>query len=131
MLTLPPAVRVYVATAPIDCRKSFDGLSQAVMERMTLDPLAGHLYVFFNRRGNQVRILFWDRTGYCVVAKRLARGRFHFAVQVDAKAAHAEIEAAELTLILEGLDLGKAARRVRFRLPTKNVSAMQSAPCLS
>ena len=87
--------------------------------------------MFFNRRGNQVRILFWDRTGYCVVAKRLARGRFHFAVQVDAKAAHAEIEAAELTLILEGLDLGKAARRVRFRLPTKNVSAMQSAPCLS
>lgn len=130
MLTLPPAVRVFVATAPIDCRKSFDGLSQAVLGRLSQDPLSGHLYVFFNRRANQVRILFWDRTGYCVMAKRLARGRFHFVAQVDPEAAHAEVETAELMLILEGLDLGKAARHVRFRMPAKKDPPRSSAPCL-
>lgn len=130
MLTLPPAVRVFVATAPIDCRKSFDGLSQAVLGRLSQDPLSGHLYVFFNRRANQVRILFWDRTGYCVVAKRLARGRFHFVAEVDPAAAHAEIETAELMLILEGLDLAKAARHLRFRLPAKKDPPRSSAPCL-
>jgi len=71
MLTLPPAVRVYVATSPLDCRKSFDGISAQVASVLGADPLSGHLFVFFNKRGNQCRILFWDRTGYCVVANYL------------------------------------------------------------
>ena len=116
MLTLPPAVKVYVATEPIDCRKSFDGISAAVTSVLGEDPTSGHLFVFFNRRGNQCRILFWDRTGYCVLAKRLARGRFHFTARQTATSTHLEVEAAELALVLEGLDLAGAKKRLRWRL---------------
>lgn len=116
MLTLPMAVKVYVALDPIDCRKSFDGLSAAVASLLGEDPTSGHLFVFFNRRGNQCRILFWDRTGYCVLAKRLARGRFHFVAPSATDATHVTVEAAELALVLEGLDLSQAKRRLRWRL---------------
>jgi len=116
VLTLPPSVRVYVAAQPIDLRKSFDGLSAAVASRFGQDPLGGHLFVFRNRRGNQIRILFWDRTGYVIIGKKLARGRFHLAHDVTAGATHIEIEAAELGLMLEGIDLTDAVRRKRWRL---------------
>ena len=76
MLTLPPSVRVYVAAEPTDLRKSFDGLSVLVSQRFGADPLCGHLFVFRNRRGDQMRVLFWDRTGYMILAKKLARGLF-------------------------------------------------------
>ena len=74
MLTLPKAVHVYVGTAPCDLRKHFDGIALLVEQTLQLDPRSGHLFVVFNRRGDQVRILFWDRQGYCLFAKRLERG---------------------------------------------------------
>jgi len=122
MLMLPPSTRVFVATAATDLRKSFDGLSNAVLQ-VGMDPTSGHLYVFRNRRGDQVRVLFWDRTGYCVVAKRLARGRFHLGLATDAPVTHAEIDAAELALILEGIDLSGAKRHKRYRLPASSEEA--------
>jgi transposase len=115
MLTLPPSVHVYVAAEPTDLRKSFDGLSILVAQRFGADPLCGHLFVFRNRRGDQVRVLFWDRTGYCILAKKLARGRFHLARDVPEGATHIEVEAAELALMLEGIDLSDAVRRKRWR----------------
>jgi transposase len=115
MLTLPPSVHVYVAVEPTDMRKSFDGLSAVVAERFGANPLCGHLFVFRNRRGDQVRILFWDRTGYCILAKKLARGRFHLARRPPDGATHIEVEAAELALMLEGIDLSDATRRKRWR----------------
>jgi transposase len=118
LLTLPTAVRVFVATAPVDCRKSFDGLSIAVANVLGEDPRSGHIYCFFNRRANQVRVLFWDRTGWCLVAKRLARGRFGLARVRAAEHVSLEVDAAELMLILEGIELGDARRRRRYRLPT-------------
>ena len=129
MLTMPPAVRVYVATAPLDCRKSFDGISAQVASVLQADPLSGHLFVFFNKRGNQCRILFWDRTGYCVVARRLARGRFHLAQPVEKGATHVAVDAAELALILEGIDLRDARRRRQFRLPAENASDGRIRAC--
>jgi transposase len=69
MLTLPPSVRVYVAAEPTDLRKSFDGLSALVADRFGQEPLGGHLFVFRNRRGDQIRVLFWDRTGYVLIGK--------------------------------------------------------------
>ena len=114
MFTLPPSVQILVATAPTDLRKSFDGLSVLVSSALGRDPLEGSLYVFYNRRRNQVRVLFWDRTGYCIFAKRLARGTFHFAEQAGAMGA-VEIEAPELSLILEGIDLRHAKRALRWR----------------
>ncbi|AUX45908.1 uncharacterized protein SOCE26_074090 [Sorangium cellulosum] len=115
MLTLPPSVRVYVAAEPTDLCKSFDGLSVLVAQCFGADPLCGHLFVFRNRRGDQVRILFWDRTGYVIAGKKLASGRFHLACDVPQGATHVEVESAELSLMLEGLDLSTAARRKRWR----------------
>ena len=115
MLTLPPSVRVYVATEPIDLRKSFDGLSAAVTARFGQDPLGGHIFVFWNRRGNQMRILFWDRTGYVIIGKKLAQGRFYLARDCAEGMTHIQVEAAELALMLEGIDLAKAVRHKRWR----------------
>jgi transposase len=122
VLTLPPSVRVYVAAQPTDLRKSFDGLSALVAGTFGQDPLCGHLFVFRNRRGDQIRVLFWDRTGYCILGKKLARGRFHLAGEVAADATHVEVESAELSLMLEGIDLSDAARRKRWR-PSKGTGS--------
>ncbi|WP_437912478.1 IS66 family insertion sequence element accessory protein TnpB [Sorangium sp. So ce302] len=122
MLTLPPSVRVYIAAEPTDLRKSFDGLSALVSQRFGADPLCGHLFVFRNRRGDQVRVLFWDRTGYMIVAKKLARGRFHLAGDLPKGATHVEVEAAELSLMLEGFDLSEAVRRKRWRPSVRKIA---------
>lgn len=114
MLTLPPAVRIYVASEPVDIRKAFDGLSAAVRESLREDPMSGHLFVFRNRRGDRMKILFWDRSGYCLFYKRLERGTFHLPAEVDRAARHIEMEAAELALMLEGIDLRGARRRPRW-----------------
>lgn len=114
MLTLPPAVRIYVAAQPVDIRKAMDGLSAAVREILRQDPMSGHLFAFRNRRGDRMKILFWDRSGYCLIYKRLERGTFRLPVEVDAKAKHFEMEAADLSLMLEGIDLRGAKRRPRW-----------------
>jgi transposase len=112
MLSLPPTVRVFVALEATDMRKSFDGLANETRQQIAQDPLSGHLFVFFNRRRTMVKVLYWDRNGYCVVAKRLERGTFHppHANEQDV----VEVEAAELALILEGIDLHGARRRPRW-----------------
>ena len=76
MLVIPRAVRVYVATEPVSLRKSFEGLSNEVRAVLSRDPLSGHVFVFLNRRKNQVKLLVWTRGGYTVVHKRLERGKF-------------------------------------------------------
>jgi transposase len=77
MLTLPPSVRVYVASDATDMRRGFDRLSGMVREVVQGDPMSGHLFVFINRRKDQVKVLVWDRTGYVLLHKRLERGCFH------------------------------------------------------
>jgi len=114
MLTLPPSVRVYVATAPCDMRKQFDGIANLVRDALGQDPRSGHLFVVFNRRGDHARILFWDRSGFCLVSKRLERGHFRLPWEQPAQGPHIEMEAAELALILEGIDLRGARRRARW-----------------
>jgi len=116
MLPLPSSVRVFLCAAPCDLRKGFDGLSAIVDSAWGLDPLAGHLYVFINKRGDQVRLLFCDRTGICVLAKRLAQGTFR-RVEAAEGQAHVEVDAAALGLLLEGIELRGAHRRKRWRAP--------------
>jgi transposase len=123
MLTLPPSVRIFVATAPCDMRKQFDGIAVLVEQGLRHDPRSGHLFVVFNRRGDQVRILFWDRHGYSMFAKRLERGRFRLPWEQDAVGASVEMEAAELALILEGIDLRGARRRARWTPETSIAAA--------
>jgi transposase len=118
MLMLPPTVRVLVCTQPVDMRKSFDGLAGAARTLMAQDPLSGHLLVFFNRRGDHARVLFWDRNGFCLICKRLEKGTFRlpWAHGTDLSRHH-EVEPAELALILEGIDLRGARRRERWSPP--------------
>jgi len=113
MLTFSPLVRIYICHQPVDLRKTFDGLSGCVENIIGESPLSGHLFVFFNRRCTQVRILFWDRTGYCLYCKRLERGRFSH-VPGDGTQV---VTMPDLLLTLEGIDLSGATRRKRFQLP--------------
>ena len=76
MLTISPAVRIYLATGTTDLRRSIDGLSALVRERFGVDPLSGHLFLFRNRRGDRLKILAWDRSGFWVLYKRLEQGTF-------------------------------------------------------
>lgn len=114
MLTLPPSVRIYVAVEPVDARKSFDGLVALVESEFGLEPLSGHLFAFLNRRGHVAQLIFWDRTGYCIVKKRLEVGTFHLVQAATGGRGHVEINSAELALMLEGIELEGAKRRKRY-----------------
>lgn len=102
MLSLPPSVKAYVATDVTDMRRSIDGLSILVQEVLKKDPFSGHLFVFCNKRGDKVKILYWDRNGFCLWYKRLERGIFRLP-KVQAKVFM--ILSSELNLLLEGIDL--------------------------
>jgi transposase len=112
VLSVPPTMRVFLATEPTDMRRSFDGLVALTRSALGQDPLSGHLYAFVNRRRTMLKAVYWDRTGYCLLAKRLEKGTF---VRPAAPAQGAlEVEAVELTLLLEGIDLDQARRRPRW-----------------
>jgi transposase len=102
MLNLPPSVKVFIASGVTDMRKSIDALSLMVQEKLRADPLSGHLFVFCNKRGDKVKILYWDRNGFCLWYKRLERGIFRFP-KVQEKVF--TISPNELNLLLEGIDL--------------------------
>jgi transposase len=118
MLTLPPSVKIYVATRPVDARKSFDGLAALVEAEFGLEPMSGHLFVFLNRRAHVCQILFWDRCGFCIIRKRLEAGTFRLVRGSDEEGCHVEINAAELALMLEGIELDGAKHRKRYRHTT-------------
>lgn len=92
MILLPRSIRIYVAMAPANLRKSFEGLSNEVRSVLSGDPLSGHVFLFLNRRRTQVKLLMWTRGGYTVVHKRLERGRFTFPCQVREGVARVEID---------------------------------------
>ena len=75
MLSLPPSVRVFVATGPVDLRKSFDTLAGVVRAQFGQEPLDGHIFVFIGRERTSVKVLWWDRTGYAILHKDAARRR--------------------------------------------------------
>ncbi len=114
MLSLPPSVRIYVASEPADMRKSFNGLTILVDQVLEKDPLSGHLFVFRNRRGDRVKILYWDRSGFCIWYKLLERGTLHLPA---GDASYVVMDSAELALLLEGIDLVGARRRLRYKIP--------------
>jgi len=110
MTLLSSINKVYVATFPVDMRKSFDTLSAIVREHLGLNPLSGSLFLFFNKKGDKVKVLFWDRNGYCQYYKRLQRGRFKRPEGGSAGARHLVIDEMALKMLLEGMDLRKVQR---------------------
>jgi transposase len=116
MLSFPPAVRIWLATAPVDLRKSFDTLAECVRQQLHGDPLSGHLFVFGNKRRDRVKLLYWDEDGFVIVYKRLEQGTFGWPV-VAADQACVTLRAAELTMLLDGIDWQQARRRRRYQRP--------------
>lgn len=114
MIHLPASVRVYLATLPCDMRRSFDGLHALVHGVLQLDAFAGHLFVFGNRRRDRVKILYWDRDGFAVWAKRLEEGTYAMPFS-EVGEMRREITAQELGALLSGIDLSQAQRRKRYR----------------
>ena len=115
MLTLLASVRIFVAAEPVDLRRGFDGLAAATRSLIDQDPLSGHVFCFLNRRRNRIKLLVWDRTGYLIVYKRLERGTFTLTTVPALGCRHVEMDAGELALLLEGIDLRNAVRRPRWR----------------
>lgn len=113
MLSFPSTVRIFVALDPVDMRKSHHGLAAIVRDQLDLDPLAGHLIFFVNKRRNLAKILFFDRTGLALLYKRLERGTFQLP-EADGEGGRAEIDPASLAMILEGIDLRSVVRRRRY-----------------
>jgi transposase len=116
VLSLALPGKVFMCLTPADMRKSFDGLSELVRTGLGGDPLSGHLFVFRNRRGDRLKLLYWDCDGLAVWAKRLERGTFQFPSAADTVAS-VEVTPTELALVLGGIDLRSARRRRRYRRP--------------
>lgn len=114
MIHLPASVRVYLCTEPCDMRRSFDGLHALVTSGMQMDALAGHLFVFSNKRRDRVKILYWDLDGFAVWAKRLEEGAYAMPFSNTGECRR-EITAQELGALLSGIDLSQAKRRKRYR----------------
>lgn len=111
MLTLPPAVRLFVCTQPTDMRRGFDRLAMMVQTILKQDPFSGHLFVFRSRRADRVKVLYWDRDGYAIWYKRLEKGTFRFPEHLTDGA---ELRASDLAMLLEGIDPAQVARARRY-----------------
>lgn len=107
-------VRVWLCTTPADMRKSYNGLSALVKHHLQDNPLNGHCYVFINRKRTQLKILFFDRSGFVIWGKRLEQGQFVFHHKGERKQS---MTFAQLQCLLEGIELKEARRYKRFSLP--------------
>jgi len=106
MLFASPVRRILAYREPVDMRKQFDGLLGVVTSVLAEDPLTETLFVFFNRRRNYLKLVYWDRTGFCLFAKRLERGRF----VLPGPAVKQELSTQAFRLLLDGIPLGRRAR---------------------
>ena len=114
MMHLPASVRVYLCLSPCDMRRSFDGLHALVRDHLQLDPFAGHLYLFANKRRDRLKILYWDRDGFAIWAKLLEEGAYAIP-SAEPGSRRFEISVEELGALLSGIDLSSATRRKRYR----------------
>jgi transposase len=122
MLTLALPSRIFVCTAPADMRKSFDGLAALVQQHLDGDPLSGDLFVFRSRRGDRVKLLYWNDDGYALWYKRLEEGTFPWPSadgnRTTVGAHGLVLRPAELAMLLDGIELANVQRRKRYQRPT-------------
>ena len=121
MINFSTSIKIYLHRQPVDMRKSFDGLSGMVRQILEQDPLSGALFLFRNRGRDRLKILYWDRDGLAIWYKRLERGSFQFPTDLtsSSEVTSCQITSEELSLLLDGIDLGSVQRRPRFALPDK------------
>ena len=110
MIGLPAGTRIWIAAGVTDMRKGFPGLSAMVQTRLEENPFSGHVFVFRGRRGDLVKLLWWDGDGLCLFAKRLERGRF---IWPRATGGTVRLTAAQLSMLLEGIDWRRPVRTDR------------------
>jgi transposase len=108
------ATRIYLAAGATDMRKGFEGLYGLVREKLLLDPLSGHVFLFSNAQRNRLKLLFWDGSGLWVCAKRLEKGRFRWPPATGGQA-RVVLSHEELALLLGGIDLAGSQRRAWYR----------------
>jgi transposase len=114
LLTLPSSVRIYLAVDPVDLRRGHDGLSAIVQGQWAMDLFEGHLFMFFGRRRDRCKILFWDRGGLVLYYKRLERGRFRMPrITGDGRAV--ELDATQLAMLLDGIDVRTVQRPAHWQ----------------
>jgi transposase len=116
MLTLPPSVRIYLAVGRVDMRRGHDGLATIVRNQWKVDLYGGHLFVFLGRRADRCKILFWDHGGFVLYYKRLERGYFRHP-KVASEAASITLDATELAMLLDGIDMVSVKRPRRWEPP--------------
>jgi transposase len=118
MIAIPAGVRIYLAMGLTDMRKGFDGLAALAQEALKQDPFSGHLFVFRGRRGDLIKILYWDGQGFCLFAKRLEKGRFLWpnSSKDVSRDGVAHLTRAQLSMLLEGIDWRAPVRTDRPRL---------------
>lgn len=102
MINLPSGIKIFISTLALDMRKSFDGMAAIVSKELQKDVYSGSLFVFCNRRGDKIKIFYWDRNGYCCWYKRLEQGVFRIP-KINDKIL--KVNSSELNLILEGIEL--------------------------
>ena len=119
MLTVSGQVQVFVALQPTDMRKSFDTLAALVQKVLQQNPLSGHLFVFRSKRGDRVKILYWNTHGYALWCTRLEQGTFRFPTAVE-NATCLTISATDLAMLLDGVELASITRRPRYRRPVSS-----------
>lgn len=112
MLRLPSSIRTYLCREPTDMRRSFDRLALMAQEVIRQDPLSGHVFVFRNRKGDRVKLLYWDQDGYVIWYKRLEKGIFHWPEGVFADG---RLERRELAMMLEGMKVVQVKKRTRYQ----------------
>jgi transposase len=112
MIGLPGSVKIYLSTEHADLRKGFNGLSGIVRE-WGLDLYSGHLFVFFSKRRNSVKILTWDRGGFVVWHKRLELGRYRIP-KISVGENRIQLDGGQLSMLLDGIDFSKVRRQKRW-----------------
>jgi transposase len=107
VIQFAPTTRVYLACRPVDLRKGLDGLAAQVANVLQADPFSGHLFIFRGKRGDYLKLVYWDGSGLCLFAKRLEKGRFVWPPIVDGRM---QLTPAQMALLIEGIDWRRTVR---------------------
>jgi transposase len=111
MLSFAGSLRVYLGMEPIDMRKGFEGLHGVVAQKLLEDPRSGALFAFTNKRRTRLKVIYWDKTGFWLMTKRLEQGTFSWPRSVDAKATSISLAPEAFAMLTDGIDMHSATMR--------------------